>query len=69
MEGVTVSALPAILDWIDGVLSKTDPDDQGSYFNDSARECCESIAFDERRPAVIAAITELRAALAKGENQ
>ena len=54
-------ALATLLEWAEGVLESTDPENPESYFNDHARECCEAIAFDNTRPEVLAAIAELRA--------
>ena len=53
--------LRLVLDWTEEVLASTDPEDPDSHFNDHARECCEGIAFDERRPSIVAAISALRA--------
>lgn len=52
--------LATLLDWADGILQSTDPDDPESYFNDHARECAESIAFSNDRPTIRAAIDALR---------
>lgn len=52
--------LAIILDWIEGVLDATDPDNPDSHYNDHARECAEAIAFDTRRDAVREAILQLK---------
>lgn len=53
--------------WAKGVLENTDPNDDDSYFNDHARECAESIAFDNRRDEVVAAIARIEAEKGKDD--
>jgi len=47
--------------WAKDILASTDPNDPDSYFNDHARECAESIAFDEERDTIAAAIARIEA--------